>query len=128
MSTRGASEQGESQRQQRGPVYLAILGVAATLVLVLIVVFILLLNGYPVSENAAVIGGLIALGGVFTTQLVNTALEKQRVQETRRLEDLRAQETRRLEDLRAQETRRLEGERTQRALELEEERARAASL
>jgi len=36
------------------------------------------------------IGGLIALGGVFTTQLVNTALENRRVQETRRLEDERA--------------------------------------
>jgi hypothetical protein len=55
-----------------------------------------------VSENAAVIGALLALGGVFTTQLVNSALEDRRAREARDIEATRAQETRRIETMRAE--------------------------
>ncbi len=67
----------------RRPTGLAAIGVSATLVLALIVVFILWQTGGAdaVSKNAALIGALIALGGVFTTQLVNTGLEAQRARE-----------------------------------------------
>jgi hypothetical protein len=67
----------------RSPIGLAAIGVSATLVLALLVVIALLLTGGAdsVSENAALIGALIALGGVFTTQLVNTGLEAQRARE-----------------------------------------------
>src|SRR5215204_4560724 len=67
----------------RSPAALATIGVGVTLVLALIVVIILLLTGGAtyVSTNAALIGALIALGGVFTTQLVNTGLEAQRARE-----------------------------------------------
>jgi len=56
----------------------------STLVLALVVVIVLLLigGGKAVVENAALIGALIALGGVFTTQLVNIALEAQRAQDS----------------------------------------------
>ena len=67
----------------RTPAALAAIGVGATLVTALIVVIILLLTGGAtyVSRNAALIGALIALGSVFTTQLVNTGLEGQRTRE-----------------------------------------------
>jgi hypothetical protein len=76
----------------RKPAGLAVIGGVATLVLALIVVIALvvialLLTGgrSSVSENAPLIAPLIAaviaLGGVFTTQLVNTALENQRAHE-----------------------------------------------
>ena len=67
----------------RSPAALATIGVGVTLVLALIVVIILLLTGGAtyVSRNAALIGALIALGGVFTTQLANTGLEGQRTHE-----------------------------------------------
>jgi uncharacterized protein YjbI with pentapeptide repeats len=77
----------------RRPAVLAAFGVVATLLLALIVVVALLLTGgaSAVSDNAAVIGALIALGGVFTTQMVNTGLENQRAQQHRDLEQQRAQ-------------------------------------
>lgn len=65
----------------RRPAVLAAVGVAATLVLALGVVVALRLGDGSVSENAALIGAVIALGGVFTTQLVNTGLEGQRTRE-----------------------------------------------
>ena len=67
----------------RSPAGLAAIGVSATLVLALLVVIALLRTGGTdsVSTNAPLIGALIALGGVFTTQLVNTGLEAQRAQE-----------------------------------------------
>jgi uncharacterized protein YjbI with pentapeptide repeats len=59
------------------------IGVIATLVIALAVVIVLLLagGGEAVSDNAALIGALFALGGVFTTQLVNITLEAQRAQD-----------------------------------------------
>lgn len=70
------------------------IGIAATAVVALAVVAILLLTGGAIalSDNAALIGALVALGGVFTTQLVSIALEDQRAQKTRDLEDERASE------------------------------------
>jgi uncharacterized protein YjbI with pentapeptide repeats len=69
----------------RSPTVLTAIGVVATLVLALMVVVALLLTGgaKAVSDNAALIGALVALGGVFTTQLVNSALEAQRAQQAR---------------------------------------------
>jgi uncharacterized protein YjbI with pentapeptide repeats len=59
------------------------IGVAATLILVLVVVFALWRAGgaEAVSVNAALIGGLLALGGVFTAQMVSITLEAQRAHE-----------------------------------------------
>lgn len=61
-------------------------GIVATLILTVIVITVLLLTSggdiiSTVSDNAALIGALIALGGVFTTQLVNIALEDNRAHE-----------------------------------------------
>src|SRR5215203_147309 len=56
-----------------------------------------------VSDNAALIGALVALGGVFTAQMVSIALEDQRTREARALEDRRTQEARDLEAQRAGE-------------------------
>jgi uncharacterized protein YjbI with pentapeptide repeats len=67
------------------------------------------------SDNAALIGALVALGGVFTTQLVNSALEDQRTQESRNIEDQRIQESRNIEDQRTQEARNLEAQRAHEA-------------
>jgi hypothetical protein len=88
----------------RSPAILAAIGIVATLVLAGVVVMALLQTGdaKAISENAAVIGGLLALGGVFTTQLVNSALEDRRAREARDIEAARAQETRRLETTRAE--------------------------
>jgi hypothetical protein len=52
-------------------------------------------------NDAAVIAALIALVGVFITQIVSIALDQRRTRLTRELDDLRAQETRKLEDQRA---------------------------
>ena len=70
-------------RAQTAPSTLAVIGVGATLVLALMVVIALLQTGgsKALSTNAALIGTLIALGGVFTTQLVNIGLEAQRAGE-----------------------------------------------
>ncbi len=88
----------------RSPAILAAIGVVATLVLASVVVVALLQTGdaKAISENAAVIGALLALGGVFTTQLVNSALEDRRAREARDIEATRAQETRRIETTRAE--------------------------
>jgi hypothetical protein len=82
-----------------------VIGVVATLVLSLAVVVVLARTGDPnaVSDNAAVIGALVALGGVFTAQMVSIALEDQRTHEARALEDRRTQEARDLEAQRAHE-------------------------
>src|SRR5215216_5185690 len=60
-----------------------VVGLSSTLVLALGVVIVLLTtgDGKAVPDNAALIGALLALGGVFTTQLVNIALEAQRAQD-----------------------------------------------
>jgi uncharacterized protein YjbI with pentapeptide repeats len=80
--------------QLRSPAVVMIIGVAATLVLVLAVVMVLLRTGGTtlVSDNAAVIAALAALGGVFIAQMVGIALDGQRNQEARELEAQRAHE------------------------------------
>src|ERR671912_506959 len=69
-------------------------GVVATLVIAVAVVIVLQRTGSDkaVSDNAALIGAVIALGGVFTTQLVSIALDDRRTEESRELEAQRAHE------------------------------------
>jgi uncharacterized protein YjbI with pentapeptide repeats len=102
----GVAEDDEPGRKPdlRSPAILAAIGVVATLVLASVVVVALLQTGdaKAISENAAVIGALLALGGVFTTQLVNSALEDRRAREARDIEATRAQETRCIETMRAE--------------------------
>jgi hypothetical protein len=78
----------------RSPAVLMAVGVAATLVLALVVVTVLLRAGgsKAVSDNAGLIGALVALGGVFTAQMVGIALDDPRARETRELEDQRSHE------------------------------------
>src|SRR5215207_5223511 len=66
----------------RSPAVLAAIGVVATLVLALLVIVILQLRGdaNAVSDNAAVIGALLALGGVGTAQMVSIALDQRRTE------------------------------------------------
>jgi Pentapeptide repeats (8 copies) len=79
----------------RNPAVLTAIGVIATLVLSVVVVMVLLRTGgaKAVSENAALIGALVALGGVFTAQMVSIALDDRRAQEARELEAQRAHDT-----------------------------------
>ena len=72
----------------RSPAVLTAIGVIATLVLAVAVVIALLRTGgaKAVSDNAALIGALAALGGVFTAQMVSIALDDRRTQEARELE------------------------------------------
>jgi uncharacterized protein YjbI with pentapeptide repeats len=68
------------------PAVLAAIGVVATLVLALVVVIVLVVThgAGSVTTNAPLIAALVALvalGGVFTAQLVNTGLEAQRAHE-----------------------------------------------
>jgi uncharacterized protein YjbI with pentapeptide repeats len=67
----------------RSPAVLTAIGAIATLVLAVAVVMVLLRTGgaKAVSDNAGLIGALVALGGVFTTQLVSIALEDRRTRE-----------------------------------------------
>src|SRR5215207_5933304 len=79
----------------RSPAGLTVIGIGATLALAAAVVVVLLLFGggaKAVSENAALIGALVALGGIFTTQLVNSALEAQRAEREAWGENQRAQD------------------------------------
>jgi hypothetical protein len=71
-----------------------VIGGVATLVLFLAVVIVLARTGgaKAVSVNAAVIGALVALGGVFTAQMVSIALDDRRTQEARNIERQRAQD------------------------------------
>ena len=66
------------------PLVMAIIGIVSTLVLALAVVIFMLLTGGGklLRDNVALIGALIALGGVFTAQLVTIALEAQRAQDS----------------------------------------------
>jgi uncharacterized protein YjbI with pentapeptide repeats len=66
----------------RSPIAVAMFGVVATVFVALLVVFTLFRAGgtQAISDNVAIIGAVAALGGVFTTQMVNTALENQRAQ------------------------------------------------
>jgi Pentapeptide repeats (8 copies) len=102
----GMAEDDEPGRKPdlRSPAILAAIGIVATLLLASVVVMALLQTGdaKAISENAAVIGALLALGGVFTTQLVNSALEDRRAREARDIEAARARETHRLETMRAE--------------------------
>jgi hypothetical protein len=64
----------------RSPAVLAAIGVCATLVLALVVVIALLRTGggKAVSDNAALIAALLALSGIFTTQLFSIVREDRR--------------------------------------------------
>jgi hypothetical protein len=78
----------------RGPTVLTAIGIGATLVVTAAVVVVLLRFGggaKAVSDNAALIGGPIALCGVFTTQIVNSALEAQRAQQAQNTEQAQRQ-------------------------------------
>jgi hypothetical protein len=79
-------------RMFRSPLGVAAIGVGATLVLALLVVISLLLarDAKAVADNAPLIGALVALGGVFTTQMVNSALEDRRARVNSELEERRA--------------------------------------
>jgi uncharacterized protein YjbI with pentapeptide repeats len=83
-----------NRNELRRPVVLAAIGVSATLILALVVVVVLLRTGgaKAVSDNAALIGALVALGGVFTAQMVSIALDDRRTQESRELEAQSAHE------------------------------------
>jgi hypothetical protein len=87
------------------PVLWAAIGVVVTIVLAVGVVLALQRTGdaKAVSDNAPLIAAVIALGGVFTAQMVSIALEQQRTRETRELEDRRTKEARDLEAQRAGE-------------------------
>jgi hypothetical protein len=61
-------------------------------------------GGKAVSDNAALIGALVALGGVFTAQMVGITLDDRRTQEAREFEARRAHEAAELEAQRAHET------------------------
>jgi hypothetical protein len=67
-------------------------GVGATFILDLLVIIALLAAGGAgaVNANAVLISALTALGGVFTTQMVNSALEDRRARDNSVLEDRRA--------------------------------------
>src|SRR5215213_3477259 len=77
-----------SRLNLRNPLVLTAIGVASTLVLAVAVVIALLLtdDAKAVSDNAALIGALVALGGVFTAQMVSIALDDRRAQEARNTE------------------------------------------
>src|SRR5215218_4156153 len=88
----------------RSPRVLTVIGVCATLVVTTAVVVVLLRFGggaKAVSDNAALLGGLIALGGVFTTQLVNISLEDRRAEQARK-----AERTQRRRDRKAEQAQR----------------------
>jgi len=69
----------------RSPAVLMAIGVVATLVLALLVVIALTLTGgvTAVSDNAPLIAAVIALGGVFTAQMVSIALDARREKDAR---------------------------------------------
>jgi uncharacterized protein YjbI with pentapeptide repeats len=79
----------------RSPAVVAAIGVVATLVLALVVVMVLLQAGdaNAVSDNAALIAAVVALGSVFTTQMVSISLDERRALEARDIEAQRAHET-----------------------------------
>src|SRR5687768_15097236 len=90
------------------PAVLTVIGVSTTLVFTAVVVMILLRTGGPnaVSDNAVLIGALVGLGGVFTSQMVNAAIEYQRSENARKA-DL-AERVRERLSAEAQRTRELE--------------------
>jgi uncharacterized protein YjbI with pentapeptide repeats len=93
----------------RSPAGLTVIGIGATLGAAAAVIYVLLKFGHgtkAVSDNAALIGALIALGGVFTTQLVNSALEAQRAEQARKTQQTQRERDREIE--RAQRERELE--------------------
>lgn len=95
-----------SNLRLRSPTVLAVLGVSATVIVTLLMVVItLLLTGgaKAVSDNAALIGALVGLGGVFTTQMVNSALEDRRAQQARLSEEAQRERELEIENQRAQD-------------------------
>src|SRR5215211_4156534 len=90
-----ADDGSQQRRYLQIPGVLTAVGSIATLVVTAAVVVVLLRFGggaKAVSENAAIIAALVALGGIFTTQMVNSALEDRRAQTAHNIEVERAQE------------------------------------
>jgi Pentapeptide repeats (8 copies) len=81
--------------KSRSPAVLFAIGVVVTIVLALVVVLTLALTGgaKALSDNAALLGALVALGGVFTAQMVSISLDERRAHEARDIEAQRAHET-----------------------------------
>jgi uncharacterized protein YjbI with pentapeptide repeats len=105
----------EKRLNWRRPAVWAAIGLVGTIVLTVAVAMVLLGTGdaKAVSDNAPLIGALVALGGVFTAQVVSIALEDQRTRETRALEEDRTDENRRIEKQRTQDARDIEAQRVQ---------------
>jgi uncharacterized protein YjbI with pentapeptide repeats len=77
----------------RKPLVVGGIGVLVTIVLVLLVIIVLRTgDAKAVSKNAALLGALVGLGGVFSTQMATSALEDQRRREARDIEEQRVQE------------------------------------
>jgi hypothetical protein len=78
---------------RNNPVLWAAIGLVVTIGLAVGVVLALQRTGDPkaVSDNAPLIAAVIALGGVFTAQMVSIALDDRRTQEARNIEGQRAQ-------------------------------------
>jgi uncharacterized protein YjbI with pentapeptide repeats len=81
----------------------AVWGIRITVALALLILSIVLVSrsGFLSSENAAVIGALLALTGVLIAQVVNTNIARATQRHQQGLEDQRAREQQRLEDRRA---------------------------
>jgi hypothetical protein len=78
----------------RSPALFLTIGVTLTGIVAILVVNTLLQTGgvKALSDNAALIGAVVALGGVFTAQMVSIALDDQRAREARLTEALRGRE------------------------------------
>jgi hypothetical protein len=128
--TEKLNEPSKSGLLLRHPALSVAVGIVATVVLALLVVIFLLRTGgaKAVSDNAALIGAMVALGGVFTTQMVSIALDDRRTRETRAIEERRTNETRDIEERRTNETRDIEAKRTQETHAIEERREQEAAL
>src|SRR5215213_9797283 len=96
---------GSNLKWRNHPVLWAAIGVVVAIVLAAGVVLALQRTGDAKagSDNAPLIAAVIALGGVFTAQMVSIFLQQQRTREARTLEDRRTQEARNLEAQRAGE-------------------------
>jgi hypothetical protein len=94
MAGNGSQHRNSGRLTLRSPARLAAIGVVTTLVLAIVVVLVLWMfgGGEAVTDNAAVIGALVALGGEDTAQIVSIALDDRRTREARDLEAQRVGE------------------------------------
>ena len=115
----------------RSPAVLTVIGIGATLVLSAAVIVVLLRFGggaKAVSDNAALIGALVALGGVFTTQLVNSALEGQRAQQARETQQEQWEHDRETQQAQRERDREIAQAQRERELEVGSQRAQDDAL